>query len=74
MSADSLLVELGTEELPPKALPELARAFFDGVLAGLDKRGIGFAREGARPLYSPRRLAVFVPAVQRDARLKTAIA
>ena len=63
MSADSLLIELGTEELPPKALPELARAFFEGVLAGLEKRGIAFGRDGARPLYSPRRLAVFVPQV-----------
>ena len=66
MSAASLLVELGTEELPPKALPELARAFFEGVLAGLEKRGIGFEREGARPLYSPRRLAVFVPGVEHE--------
>ena len=62
----SLLVELGTEELPPKALPELAQAFFDGVLAGLEKRGIGFARGGARPLYSPRRLAVFIPTVDGE--------
>jgi glycyl-tRNA synthetase beta chain len=62
----SLLIELGTEELPPKALPELAQAFFDGVLAGLAKRGIGFEREGARPLYSPRRLAVFVPGVENE--------
>jgi len=59
----SLLIELGTEELPPKALPELAKAFFDGVCAGLEKRGVGFVRDGARPLYSPRRLAVFVPGV-----------
>lgn len=60
----SLLIELGSEELPPKALPELAQAFFDGVLAGLDKRGVGFQREGARALYSPRRLAVLVPNVE----------
>lgn len=33
-----LLIELGTEELPPKALPELAQAFFDGVMKGLDDR------------------------------------
>ena len=62
----SLLVEIGTEELPPKALPELAQAFFDGVCAGLDKRGLAFTREGARPLYSPRRLAVFVPALAAE--------
>ena len=30
-----LLIELGTEELPVKALPGLAQAFFDGVVAGL---------------------------------------
>jgi glycyl-tRNA synthetase beta chain len=35
-----LLVELGTEELPPKALPELAQAFHDGVLKGLAARRI----------------------------------
>src|SRR5690606_5776516 len=28
-----LLIELGTEELPVKALPGLAQAFFDGVVA-----------------------------------------
>ncbi len=58
-----LLLEIGTEELPPKALPELARALFDGVCAGLEKRGIAFDSEGARPLYSPRRLAVLLPGV-----------
>ena len=62
----SLLVELGTEELPPKALPELPQAFCAGVLAGLEKRGMGFARGGARPLYSPRRLAVFIPTVDGE--------
>lgn len=59
----SLLVELGTEELPVKALPGLAQAFFDGVIAALDKRGIGFERGDAKPLYTPRRLAVLLPAV-----------
>ncbi|OHE85922.1 MAG: glycine--tRNA ligase subunit beta [Lysobacterales bacterium RIFOXYD1_FULL_69_11] len=58
-----LLVELGTEELPVKALPGLAQAFFDGVLEGLAKRGIAFERGAAKPLYSPRRLAVVLPAV-----------
>ena len=58
-----LLIELGTEELPVKALPGLAQAFFDGVLDGLHKRGIGFDRNGAKPLYTPRRLAVLLSAV-----------
>jgi glycyl-tRNA synthetase beta chain len=59
-----LLVEIGTEELPPKALPELAEAFFNGLCEGLDKRGIGFDRAGSRPLYSPRRLAAILERVE----------
>ncbi|NLA69141.1 MAG: glycine--tRNA ligase subunit beta, partial [Gammaproteobacteria bacterium] len=58
-----LLVELGTEELPVKALPGLAQAFFDGVLAALEKRGIAVERGDARPLYTPRRIAVLLPGV-----------
>jgi len=58
-----LLVELGTEELPVKALAGLAQAFFDGVLDGLNKRGIAFDRDAAKPLYTPRRLAVALPGV-----------
>ena len=53
-----LLIELGTEELPPKALPELAQAFFDGIGIGFEKRGIAFNKNNAKALYSPRRLAV----------------
>ena len=55
-----LLIELGTEELPPKALDELANAFRDGVAAGLTKRGIAHTAHSLRALYSPRRLAVWV--------------
>jgi glycyl-tRNA synthetase beta chain len=58
-----LLIELGTEELPVKALPGLAQAFFDGVIAGFEKRGIACQRGGAKPLYTPRRLAVLLPGV-----------
>ncbi|WP_287596595.1 glycine--tRNA ligase subunit beta [Thermomonas sp.] len=58
-----LLIELGTEELPVKALPGLAQAFFDGVLAALEKRGVAIERGDAKPLYSPRRLAVLLPGV-----------
>jgi glycyl-tRNA synthetase beta chain len=62
-----LLIELGTEELPPKALPELAQAFYDGVLKALAARRIEVRTDAgelhAGPLYSPRRLAVFLPAV-----------
>ncbi len=58
-----LLIELGTEELPVKALPGLAQAFFDGIIDALQKRGIEFDRTDAKPLYTPRRLAVLLPAV-----------
>lgn len=58
-----LLVELGAEELPVRALPGLAQAFFDGIVGALEKRGIGFERGDAKPLYTPRRLAVLLPAV-----------
>jgi len=62
-----LLIEIGTEELPPKALPELAQAFHDGVLKALAARRITLPEVPgelpAQPLYSPRRLAVYLPAV-----------
>jgi glycyl-tRNA synthetase beta chain len=66
MSMQPLLIELGTEELPVKALPGLAQAFFDGVLDSLHKRGIAFDRDEARPLYTPRRLAVRLPGVATE--------
>jgi len=61
-----LLIELGTEELPVKALPGLAQAFFDGVIDALQKRGIDFDRTDAKPLYTPRRLAVLLPGVSTE--------
>jgi glycyl-tRNA synthetase beta chain len=64
MSTASLLIELGTEELPVKALPELAAAFADGVVAGLAKRGVSHG--AARSLYSARRLAVLIEGVASE--------
>lgn len=61
-----LLIELGTEELPVKALPGLAQSLFDGVLTALDKRGVTVERGNAKPLYSPRRLAVLLPGVATE--------
>ena len=63
MNMQPLLIELGTEELPVKALPGLAQALFDGVIAALQKRGVAVDRGGAKPLHSPRRLAVLLPGV-----------
>ena len=62
----SLLIELGTEELPVQALPGLAQALFDGVLSALARRGSGVEGDGARPLYTPRRLAVLLPGVAAE--------
>jgi len=58
VQAHHLLIELGTEELPVKALPGLADAFLLGVRLGLEKRGIGFDKGDVRSYYTPRRLAV----------------
>ena len=63
MDTKNLLIELGTEELPPKALDELAVAFCAGIVDGLKKRGIEFDVDSAHPLWSPRRLAVRIDAV-----------
>ncbi len=54
------------EELPVKALPGLAQAFFDGVIDGLAKRGVAFERGDAKPLSTPRRLAVLLPGVETE--------
>ncbi|UJJ60208.1 glycine--tRNA ligase subunit beta [Rhodanobacter denitrificans] len=62
-AAKSLLIELGTEELPPKALDELSAAFLRGICDGLAKRGIDAGLDLAQAYASPRRLAAYIPAV-----------
>ena len=62
-AAKSLLIELGTEELPPKALDELAAAFLRGICDGLAKRGVDANLDEAKLYASPRRLAVHIPSV-----------
>jgi glycyl-tRNA synthetase beta chain len=57
----SLLIEIGTEELPPKALDELAGALARGVCDGLVQRGIASDVANAKTYCSPRRLAVWTP-------------
>jgi glycyl-tRNA synthetase beta chain len=52
------LVEIGTEELPPAALKNLALAFQDGIVAGLAKREFQF--QSTQWFATPRRLAVRV--------------
>lgn len=52
------LVEIHTEELPPKALNRLAKSFFDEIIMRLDKMELGY--RGAQFFATPRRLAVYV--------------
>lgn len=59
----SLLIELGTEELPPQALDMLATALLRGLLQGLEAQGITADAATARSYASPRRLAAWIPAV-----------
>ena len=57
-AAQDLLIEVGTEELPPKALKRLATAFNDGIKQGLEKAQLSF--NGLQWYATPRRLAVLV--------------
>ncbi|MEM9254472.1 MAG: glycine--tRNA ligase subunit beta [Pseudomonadota bacterium] len=65
MTTETLLVELGTEELPPKALRSLAEAFRDGICSGLEERKLAM---GDVAWYAtPRRLAVLIEDVALSA-------
>ena len=56
-----LLIELGTEELPPKALRALGEAFAEGIRAGLTRHGLIRSRPDTLTGFAtPRRLAVLV--------------
>jgi glycyl-tRNA synthetase beta chain len=63
MSAD-FLIELGTEELPPKSLKKLANAFTDGIIKGLKDQGLSF--NSFQSFAAPRRLAVVVTELDRQ--------
>jgi glycyl-tRNA synthetase beta chain len=62
--ADELLLEIGCEELPPRALDELRDALFAGVSAGLEREHIAFDAAASRAYSTPRRLAVLLSGVQ----------
>lgn len=61
MATNNLLLELGTEELPPKALRKLAQALNDNFAALLKKEGLAF--ESISWYATPRRLALIVKAL-----------
>lgn len=58
MTTETLLIELGTEELPPKSLKTLATAFFDNIKSQLDSGDLSYS--DIKWFATPRRLAVQV--------------
>lgn len=61
MSADTLLIEIGTEELPPTSLRALGESLHNELLARLDEQRI--VHGASRWFASPRRLAVSIDAL-----------
>lgn len=66
MKPASLLIEIGTEELPPNALDALAEAFAKGIVEGLERSGVALDAANTKTYCSPRRLAVLVAAVAHE--------
>lgn len=64
MMTQTLLVELLTEELPPKALAKLGAAFAAGINNGLKSRDFLSDDSVATAYASPRRLAVSISGVR----------
>lgn len=62
-AAAPLLVELLTEELPPKSLPRLSGVFAAELVRLLHEAGFIATTENFRPYATPRRLAVLIDAV-----------
>jgi glycyl-tRNA synthetase beta chain len=66
MTTETLLIELGTEELPPKSLKTLAITFYEQIKAQLDSAELSY--EDIKWFATPRRLAIQVKAlVERQA-------
>lgn len=59
---NDLLIELGTEELPPKSLKSLSESFTNSIVSQLEEARLSFAN--VRSFASPRRLAVLVSNVE----------
>lgn len=73
MSEKTFLVEIGTEELPPKALRSLAESFAANVTAELDNAGLAHGK--VEWFAAPRRLALKVAnlaAAQADREVENA--
>jgi len=66
-NTNDLLIEIGTEELPPKALQTLSKAFTDGVVGGLKSASLEASE--VISYAAPRRLAILlksIPTKQAD--------
>ncbi|OUR69881.1 glycine--tRNA ligase subunit beta, partial [Bermanella sp. 47_1433_sub80_T6] len=66
MSTQDFLVEIGTEELPPKALKKLAKAFQAGIEAHLKSKELSF--ESSKLFAAPRRLALRIHGLQTQGK------
>jgi len=71
MMNQTLLIELQTEELPPKALVKLGAAFANGIANGLKARGFLDDDSVVTPWSTPRRLAVSITKVRATSPDKT---
>ena len=70
MSTETLLVEVRTEELPPKALARMSRAFSEGLRTELARDGLLSPSSTVSAFATPRRLAVQVTGVMSVAEDK----
>lgn len=71
MVTKNLLLELGTEELPPKSLRTLAQALHDNFVKQLNTLGLGYS--SSKWYATPRRLALIIKdleARQQDTELE----
>ena len=67
MTRETLLVEILTEELPPKALKALGDAFAEGIASGLAQCGLIDEGIKGTPYATPRRLSVSIAGVRHEA-------
>jgi len=58
MNQETLLIELGTEELPPKSLKKLGESFSQSIYASLKEAQITTEASEFSWFAAPRRLAV----------------
>ncbi|UAA38807.1 glycine--tRNA ligase subunit beta [Paraneptunicella aestuarii] len=58
MQKNDLIIEIGTEELPPKSLRKLAEAFHSNIISRLEQATLSF--DSSKWYATPKRLAVFV--------------